>query len=208
MKLYYKAGACSMASHIILNELNVAFSLEKVDTEKGMTGGGIHYNTINPNGYVPALECKNGEVLTENIAILQHLGRLNPEQQLVPASENFDYVRLQELLSYLATELHKAYSPFFSTTTLDNTARKMAEEKIAKGIDVIDNRLTEGRQFLIGPDYTVADAYAFVILNWSSVIHFSLAPWPNTNAFMQRIYNRPATQKAMISEGLISRGET
>jgi len=195
-----------MASHIILNELGTSFDREKVDTEQGITENGTLYKTINANGYVPALALDNGKVLTENMAILQYLGDLSPQKKLAPPNGSFERTRLQEQLSFLATELHKAFSPFFSGKDLTDEEKATATKNVSTRINSVERSLSDGRDFLLGADFTVADAYAFVILNWSSFVGISLAPWPNTEAFVQRIYNRPASQKALISEGLIEEG--
>lgn len=205
MKLYYKPGACSLASHIVLNELGMKFELEKTDTDQGVTETGIDYRQINPHGYVPSLQVTPETVITENAAILQYLGDSNASSSLVtPAAGSLERVRLQEMLSYLSSELHKAYSPFFAGKALRDTERKDARKNIAHHIDFIEACLSTGKQYLLGEQFTVADAYAFVILNWSNVIGFSLDSWPTTLAFMQRIAEKPSVIKALQTEGLMS----
>jgi glutathione S-transferase len=203
MKLYYKPGACSMASHIVLNELGQNFDLEKTDTKSGKTESGANFREINPNGYVPALQTDTGEVITENPAILQFLGDMAPDSGLVPANGTLERTRLQEILNFVSSELHKAYSPFFSGTKLNPSAKELAEAGIARRVGFIESKLSDGRAFLLGAQFTVADAYAFVVLNWSGFIEFDLQPWPLVQDYVARVRQRPAVIQAMTAEGLI-----
>lgn len=207
MKLYYKPGACSMASHIVLNELNIPYVLERTDTAKGVTETGRNYADINPNGYVPALELESGLVLTENPAILEYLADLVPEKGLAPQEGTFERTRLRELLAFLSSELHKAFSPFFADGELTTEERQAAEAKIARRIDPIEARLSQTGAYLLGEQLSVADFYAFVILNWSQFIGFSLSPWPSTYAFWTRLSSHPSVLKALETEGLLPAGE-
>jgi glutathione S-transferase len=208
MKLYYKPGACSMASHIVLEELNISFSLERTDTDEGVTEKGQSYADINPNGYVPALELEPGLVLTENPAILEYLADLVPAKGLAPQAGSFERTRLCELLAFLSSELHKAFSPFFAGTELTADERHIAEAKIARRIAPIEAQLSDERPYLLGSQFSVADAYAFVILNWSQFIGLSLNDWPLTHAFCERIRSRPSVVKAQVTEGLLPEQET
>jgi len=202
MKLYYKPGACSLASHIVLNEVGQSFDLEKTDTETGKTESGEDFSQVNPNGYVPAVRIDSGQVITENAAILQFLGGLDPKSGLAP-KEGLPAIRLRELLSFLSSELHKAFSPFFSGTKLNAEDRARAEAMVAKRVVHLERQLADGRTFLLGDDFTVADAYAFVVLNWANFVGIKLTQWPQVKDFTARVLQRPSVVKAMKAEGLI-----
>lgn len=204
MKLFYKSGACSMATHIILNEIGSVFDLDKTDTATGRTESGKDFRTINPNGYVPALITDNGEIMTENPAVLQYLADQAPEAGLAPPNGTLDRTRLQEALNFVSSELHQAFGPFFSGTDLDPVARKNAEAGVSRRIDHIERYLADGRAYLLGNVFTVVDAYAFVVLNWTNHVGISLDAWPDTQAYVARVSDRPATVKTMITEGLIT----
>ena len=204
MKLYYKPGACSLASHIALIEIGTPVDLEQVDTELGLTATGEDFSTISRNGYVPALQLANGDIITENPAVLQYIADLEPEAKLAPASNSFDRVRLQELLNFISSELHKAFSPFFSGQELTAGERAGAESRVGQRIGYIEQRLADDRDFLLGDDFTVADAYAFVVINWANFVDIDLAPWPKTRTFLERVQSLSSVIKAMTAEGLVN----
>lgn len=207
MKLYYKPGACSLASHIVLSEVGAAFQLVKTDTDSGRTEDGQDFRAISPNGYVPALETSEGIVITENPALLQYLADRFPEADLAPANGTIARVRLQELLNFLSSELHKAFGPFFSGRALNNDERKAATAQVWRRTAHLEQLLSDGRNFLTGDQFSVADAYGFVVLNWAGFVDVSLDEFPLVQAFVARIGERPAVQTAMRSEGLIAQEE-
>lgn len=200
MKLYYSPGACSMASHIALNEIGQPAEFVKTDLRSKQTEAGDDYLTINPLGYVPALQLDNGEVLTENGAVLPYIASLKPGA-LAPHGDALAEARLHEALGFLGSELHKAYSPFFGT--LDGAAREAALTKLGSRLDHVERLLGDGRDYLFGDRFSVADAYAFVILNWSNGVGVLLDDWPKVKAFVQRVASRPAARQAMAEEGLL-----
>lgn len=202
MKLYIKPGACSLASHIVLKELGAEFTTEIVDTEAKTTASGDNYLAINPKGYVPALRLQSDIVLTEGAAILQYLADQNPESGLTPPVGSVERARVQEYLNYIASELHKAFSPFFNPNSSE-ADRETAKANVAKKLDVVEALLEDGRDYLLGERFTVADSYLFVVANWSGFVGVDLTRWPKLQGFQARVANRPSTQAALKAEGLI-----
>ncbi|WP_299495631.1 glutathione transferase GstA [uncultured Shewanella sp.] len=202
MKLFYKPGACSLASHIILKEIGSDFEIERVNTDKMLTEHGADFNAINPKGYVPVLSLGRGETLTDDTAILQYLADLKPENSLVPAFGALARARLQEHLNFISAELHKAFSPLFSSHAAAAEklqARKQVKKKMAHFEFIFD----DGRPYLLGDRFSVADAYLFVVSNWATPLGVALSQWPNIIAFSKRVAAREKVQDAMRAEGLL-----
>ncbi|HEY4998451.1 MAG TPA: glutathione transferase GstA [Usitatibacter sp.] len=201
MKLYYSPGACSLSPHIVASELGLDVQLEKVDLQAKKTAGGADYLAINPKGYVPALQMDSGEVLTEGPAIVQYLADQKPQSGLAPAAGTLERYRVQEMLGYINSEIHKAYSPLFNDKTTPE-ARQERMEYLAKRYALIEKQLA-GRDYLFGSRFTVADAYLFTVTTWAHFVKLDLSAFPNLLAFQKRVAARPAVQAAMRDEGLI-----
>ncbi|UWR42628.1 glutathione transferase GstA [Phaeobacter inhibens] len=202
MKLYYKPGACPLASHIALQETGRPFEIEAVDTAAGRTEGGADYLAINPKGYVPALRLEDGSILTEGPAILQYIADSHPEAGLAPAAGTFARARMQEQLNWIGTELHKAFGPLFREGTSE-AGQDEARVAVAGKFDLIETQLEDGREWLVADQFSVADAYLFVVSNWANFTGIDLARWPYLAAFVSRTAARQSAQAAMRAEGLI-----
>lgn len=203
MLLYFKPGACSLSSRIVLIELGLPFAAMKVDTDAGTTEDGSDYRAVNPKGYVPALEIAPGTVITENPAILEYLADQAPQAGLAPPAGTIERVRLQEWLSFTSSELHKAFSPWFSGRPMADADRSRAEANLNRRIGDVERGLSDARSFILGEAFTVADAYLFVVLSWSGFIGVDLARWPTVAAYATRIAARPAVRTALAAEGLL-----
>lgn len=202
MKLYYKPGACPLASHIALQETGRPFEIEAVDTAAGRTEGGADYLAINPKGYVPALRLEGGSILTEGPAILQYIADSHSEAGLAPAAGTFARARMQEQLNWIGTELHKAFGPLFREGTSE-AGQDEARVAVAGKFDLIETQLEDGREWLVADQFSVADAYLFVVSNWANFTGIDLARWPYLAAFVSRTAARQSAQAAMRAEGLI-----
>ena len=201
MKLFLKPGACSLSPHIVLEELGLPYETEVVDLARKTTASGQDYLAINPKGYVPALLLDGGELLTEGPAIVQYLADLAPEKQLAPANGSVARYQLQAWLTFIGTEVHKSFSPFFNPKAPQEW-KDIARANLERRLAYIAQQL-EGRDYLLGSEFTVADAYLFTVLNWSKFIQLDLGSWPLLAAYQARVAARPAVQAALKAEGLV-----
>lgn len=200
MKLYYSPGACSLASHIALEEAGATYAIEKVDLRAKKTEAGADYLAITPRGAVPALALDTGDVLTEGVAIMQYVAD-NAKGAATPAQGSVARARLHEALNYVASEVHKTYSPFFRP--MSDAAKAAQTELLNARLRVIETRLADGRAWLSGDSYSPADGYLFTVTNWSKSIGHDLSGFPLIAALRARIAARPAVQAAMKAEGLV-----
>jgi len=205
MKLYFSPFACSLSPHIVAHEAGIPLGLVQVDTgtkQLKNTGGDFDgvsdFWKINPKGYVPALELDNGEVLTEGPAIVQYLADQKPDAKLVPAAGTLARYRVQEMLGYINSELHKTYSPLFNPKTTPEL-RADREAYLRKRYALIESTLA-GKSYLFGEQFTVADAYLFTVTNWANFVKLDLSEFPNLVAFQARVAARPAVQAAIAAE--------
>jgi glutathione S-transferase len=202
MKLYYSPGACSLSPHIILREIGSAFDLERVEGATKTTESGEDFRQVNPKGYVPALRLDGGEILTEGAAIVQYIADTNGANELAPSAGTVGRARLQEHLNFVASELHKAFSPLFHADASEE-AKSAAPANVGRHFDHVEQVLSDGRSYLLGETFTVADAYLFVVSSWAAPTGIGLDRWPNLAAFVERVRGRPAVKAAMAAEGLI-----
>lgn len=202
MKLYYAPGACSLSPHIALREAGLPVTLEKVDLIAGRTETGADYAAVNPKGYVPALQFEDGSVLTEGAVIARYIADLAPDADLAPKPGSFERVRLEEIMNFIGSELHKAYTPLFLPDTSED-GKAAARTRIARKLAHIESILADGRDYLLGERFSVADGYLFTIVNWSKSRGVPLDAFPKLRAFMARIGARASVQEAMRAEGLL-----
>jgi glutathione S-transferase len=201
MKLYYLSGACSQAANIALREAGLKFDLVKVDRQTKQAADGLNFNEVNPKGYVPALTLDNGETLTENVAVLQYIADRNPAARLAPPAGTMERYRLIEWLAFINSEIHKGFGPLFRKDAPEDT-KAYARNNIATRAGWL-NSSWGTRSFLMGEQFTVADAYLFVVLSWGKHAGIELGQWPQLQAFVARVGARPHVIEALKSEGLV-----
>ncbi|HTV97535.1 MAG TPA: glutathione transferase GstA [Steroidobacteraceae bacterium] len=200
MKLYYSPGACSLSPHIVLLEAALPATLVKTDLKTKRTAGGEDFLAINSKGTVPALVLDDGRLLTEGPAIVQYLADQKPEAALAPRAGTFERYQLMEMLNYITSELHKGFGPLFAPGSAE--AKKTATENLGRKFDWLCTHMA-GRKYALGDAFSVADAYLFTVLRWTSHVGIDLGGWPVLAAYLERVRQRPRVQEALKAEGLI-----
>ncbi|MBU6403793.1 MAG: glutathione transferase GstA [Pseudomonadota bacterium] len=198
MKLYFSPGACSLSPHIVLHELGLPFEAVQVDLKSKRLKDGADFWKINPKGYVPTLQLDDGAILTEGPAIVQYLADQKPTAGLAPANGTFARYRLQEWLNFISTELHKQFSPLFNPASTD-AVKQAQQERLAERFREIVAAMGAA-PYLLGDQFTVADAYLYTVLTWAGIVGVDLAPYPALQAFMKRVEARPAVKATLAAE--------
>ena len=201
MKLYYSPGACSLSPHIVLREAGLPFTPVLASTKTHQLADGSDYYTINPKGYVPLLELDDGQRLSEGPAIVQYIADQVPAKKLAPPAGTMARYRLMEWLNFITSELHKGFSPLFNKD-FPEAGKEIHRKRVADRLAWVDSQL-EGRQYLMGNDFSVADAYLFTVAGWGQYVGVDIKPLKNLWAYMARVAARPAVQEAMKAEGLL-----
>jgi len=199
MKLYYLTGACSLASVISLFEAGVKAELVKVDRRTKRTADGLDLTEVNPKGYVPALRLDNGEVLTENPAVLQYIGDCNPAAKLAPPLGTIERYRLMEWLSFINSEVHKNFTTLFRDVSAD--VKQFARDNLTARLGYLERALGN-RTLLMGEQFTVADAYLYTVLSWGARVQLDIGQWPQLKRYVERVGARPHVMEALKAEGL------
>lgn len=197
MKLYYSPGACSLATHIALREAGMNFEMVKTDL-RSKQAGGQDFLKVNPKGYVPALQLDNGQIMTEGVAILQWTADQTPSKSLLPNWGTPERYKAIEWLNFIATEVHKSFSPLWNPAASEET-KTAARAVIAKRLQIVENNL-QTNNFMLGAQYTVVDSYLFTIMTWAPKVNVDLTPFPKIMGFCERVKMRPAVQDALNAE--------
>lgn len=201
MKLYYTPGACSLAVHIVAREAGFPLDLIKVDLTNHVTETGQNYYEVNPRGYVPVLQFDDGEIHTEVSALLQHLADQAPGSGLAPPAGSKERLQVNQWLGFVASELHKTFAPWLFQPDAAASTKQHVRDRLNRYFAELD-RLLATRDYLAGDRFTVADAYAFTVVNWSKTVKIDLAPYPNLSAYLARVAQRPKVREALVAEGM------
>lgn len=200
MKLYYMPMACSLAPHIVANEAGLDLDVVRVDGKTKLTDAGQDFLAINPNGYVPTLLLGDGQTLTEAQLVVQYLADQKPESGLMPPAGDMKRYRVQQWLAFISSELHKSFGPFFRPGYSDEQ-KAATREHLTKRLGYVDSEL-EGKSYLMGDAFTVADAYLWTVLGWTKFANVDLSAHSNIAKFVERVAARPAVVKTLQAEGI------
>jgi glutathione S-transferase len=201
MKLYYSPGACSLSPHIALLEAGLPYDLVKVDLRAKKLENGDDYLAVNPKGQVPALALDSGELVTEGPVIVQLIADQAASKNLAPARDSTERYKLLEWLNFITSEVHKSFGPLFSPVLADD-AKAFFKDRVMGKFKYVDSALA-GHDYLMGKQFSVADAYMFTMLSWADRMKFDLSGMPNLVAYRDRVAARPKVKEALTKEGLM-----
>jgi glutathione S-transferase len=202
MKLFYAPGSSSLLPHIVLHEAELSFEPVRINEHTKVISGGGDYRSVNPLGYVPALVLDDGTLLTEGAAIVQYIADLVPAKKLAPPNGTIERIKLQAWLNFFASEMHKGgFSPLFYKGVPEE-GRDVFRTRLRARFTHLDRHLASN-EYLMGRDYSVADAHFFVVSNWAVWVDFDLSPYSAVLAHRQRVSSRPAVVAALKAEGLV-----
>jgi glutathione S-transferase len=203
MKLYAFPGACSLSPHIVLRELGLPFELVKVNVKSRTLPDGTDYRKVHPLTYVPLLELDDGTRLTEGPAIVQYLADRVPEKRLAPPNGTLERVRVQTWLNFVSTEIHKGFTPMFNAS-LPEDMKELLRGKVRPVLQWLESELAKRKAFLMGEQFTVADAYLFTVTMpyRAKRAGFDMSPYPALAAYRERIAARASVQAAVAAEGI------
>jgi len=196
MKLFYTPGACSLSPHIVALEAGIDLDLCKVDLKTHTMENGDDFRKINPKGYIPALQLEGGEILTEGSTIVQFLAEQKPDAHLAPPVGSLAHYRLLEWLNFLSAEVHQLFKPLFWDGPEDE--KKQARDSLVRRFDYIEKHLN--KDYLMGDEFSVADAYLYVLSRWLEAQQFDMSQWPKLQAFQERMAQRPSVKQALQQE--------
>ena len=199
MKLYYSKGACSLVVRIIINELGLSSNYEAVDLKSKKTETGADYLQINPKGAVPALEINPKELLTENAVILQYLADHHGNEQLL-SKTGMERYRTLEWLNFITTEIHKGFGPMFNPSFPQEVKEKIVIPNLEKKFSYVDSQIKN--KFLMGENFTLPDAYLYVMLTWANGMKFNVKQWENLVRYFNELQKRPSIVTSLEEEGM------
>jgi glutathione S-transferase len=208
MKLYYHGGSCSTSCHITLQESGLKYDAVAVDLDNNSDPNVAETARLNPLGTLPVMTLDNGKVLSQNLAIHTYVADLAPEKKLLPALGTFERAETMNWLSFVAADLHKAFVPVFVSSSvstdpkIQGAFRDWGVKNVNDYLGYLDKGLA-GKDYLTGKNFTVADAYCFVVLGWTKFTDIPLDPYKNVSAYVDRVYKRPAVQHVLKVEGLL-----
>lgn len=200
-RLYYAPATCSLATHIALREAGLPVDLIRVDLATHRLADGSDYHAVSPRGYVPVLELEDGSRHTEGAALLQYVGDLDPSGALIPRPGTAERFEVLKWLTFVSSELHRFFSPWLWHKETADSTRTEVKQKLTGRFAELDAHFAKN-DYLAGR-FSVADAYAYAILNWANILHLDLKPFAHLRAYLDRIAARPKVREALVAEGLV-----